>query len=183
MREQTLCLIQFHKAIGRHLLSTPYLQSLFNVKDIWSQRCLRAFDGVASSSKKFQSIIFNAGELLSLKSPPPNRLLCPSSSPSETVLLVFQCSTYFSVESLAGSRGLSPSTYSTAISVHFTSLIFHLSSATLTITTHPQDEDTRVCDTIDAEDNNPHKQRQKLNSIFSPPFFESTFSIRRKGRC
>jgi hypothetical protein len=92
--------------------------------------------------------------------------LCPSSNPSETVLLAFQCSAYFSVASLAGSPGLSPSTYSTAICVHFTFLMFHLSFATLTITTHPQDEETRVYDAIDAEDNHPRKQSQKLNSIF-----------------
>jgi len=92
--------------------------------------------------------------------------LCPSSSLSETVFLAFQCSAYFSVGSLAGSPGLSPSTYSTAISVHFTFLTFHLSSVTLTIITHPQDEETRVYDAIDAEDNHPRKQSQKLNSIF-----------------
>jgi hypothetical protein len=141
-----LCPIQSNKAICRRLLSAPYFQSLLNLKDTWSQ--------------SFQWCgVF-------LQEPLIDNFQRGGTTLSETVLLAFQCFAYFSVASLAGSPGLSPSTYLTAISVHFTFLTFRLSSATLTITTHPQGEETRVYDAIDAEDNHPHKQSQKLNSIF-----------------
>ena len=157
-----MCPIQFNKAICSHFLSAPYFQSLLNLKDTWSQSF--QWCGVFLQEPLIDNFQRGGTTLSEIYS--SQQALCPSSSLSETVFLAFQCSAYFSVGSLAGSPGLSPSTYSTAISVHFTFLTFHLSSVTLTIITHPQDEETRVYDAIDAEDNHPRKQSQKLNSIF-----------------
>jgi hypothetical protein len=46
-------------------LQAPSLDHIFSEfvqpQNTWSQGCLRAFDGVASSSKNLRSIIFNAG--------------------------------------------------------------------------------------------------------------------------
>ena len=97
---------------------------------------------------------------------PLQQASCPFSNPSEIVLLAFQSSASFSVESLAGSPGLSPSTYSTTIFAHFTSLTFHLSSTKLTTTIHPPDGEARAYDARDAEDDHPRKQIQKPSSLF-----------------